>query len=118
MSRRYHHRPRFTIQGEHFSELKFTVTGAQNASGHIFDIDNDSKKTHKFKLTKKNAVALQKAFGSGWTALDAVVFVYAALGVEWSGANFSIESPASDPAMDYNDGFIWTGTCKACGVKL
>jgi hypothetical protein len=117
---RYHHRDRFTIQGEHYAELKYALSGPEQASGVIFDIDIDAKNTHKFKLTKEAAKSIQSAFGPGWTPLQAIVFVYAALGVEWGDSlkTIKIESPAEDPAMNRFESFLEEKTFKACGEKV
>ena len=44
--------------------------------------------------------------------------LYAALGVQYShSAHFDVTSPAQDPVLGWDEGFLEQGTHKACGVK-
>lgn len=47
-----------------------------------------------FGLKKGNVESIQSVFGEGWSNLEAVVFVYAALGIDYSDKMFQTNSHA------------------------
>lgn len=113
---RYHHRARASFT-EHFAELHYSVEGPESASGMVFEVDVDAKKHNKFKLTKKNAKVIHSVFPAGWSGLHAMIFLYAALGVNWSDKTARLKSPAEETALNFDDSFVEAGTYKACGFK-
>ena len=118
---RYHHRPR-SSWCEHYAELKYELHTASGkaTSGFIFDIDIDEKRMHKFMLTSAGADAICTVFPPGWQNIEALLFLYAALGVKWEGSLIRLSSPAEEPAQGYYaiEGFIEPHTQRICGLEV
>ena len=71
--------------------------------------------SRKFQLKKTHVAAIQSVFGEGWSKHEAVLFMYAALGLDYGDSVFRIDSLAKAPVL--KSGWLEHYTRAVCEVE-